>query len=173
MRYKKLDDKGFALKLTLQLVVSNIGVVNAIGILNTTKKQPSWRNALQLVTYPLGIDVLERLDEKEEDVVRFIINSSLATFIHHSAMLIVIIVVGHFVPNAMDNWSSECDILLKPGTQAFFWLFGAVLFMGFYSVTAIMYGAPMMVNVNTNTPRYVDSAVQFFSKNLSRSFLPR
>ena len=120
MRYKKLDDKGFALKLTLQLVVSNIGVVNAIGILNTTKKQPSWRNALQLVTYPLGIDVLERLDEKEEDVVRFIRNSSLATFIHHSAMLIVIMVVGHFVPNAMDNWSSECDIFLKPGTQAFF-----------------------------------------------------
>ena len=59
MRYKKLDDKGFALKLTLQLVVSNIGVVNAIGILNTTKKQPPWRSVLQLVTYPLGIDVLE------------------------------------------------------------------------------------------------------------------
>ena len=173
MRYKKLDDKGFALKLTLQLVVSNIGVVNAIGILNTTKKQPPWRSVLQLVTYPLGIDVLEKLDEKEEDVVRFIRNSSLATFIHHSAILILIMIVGHLVPNAMDNWSSECDLLLKPGTQAFFWLFGVVLFMGFYSVTAIMYGAPMMVNVNTNTPRYVDSAVQFLSKNLSRSFLPR
>ena len=169
-RYKKLDDKGFALKLTLQLVVSNIGVVNAIGILNTTKKQPPWRSVLQLVTYPLGIDVLEKLDEKEEDVVRFIRNSSLATFIHHSAMLIIIMVVGHFFPSAMNNWSSECDILLKPGTQAFFCLFGAVLFMGLYSVTAIMYGAPMMVNVNTNTPRYVDSAVQFLSKNLSRSF---
>ena len=59
-------------------------------------------------------------------------------------------ILGHSFPNASEHWSSECDFPLKPGTQAFFWIFGAVLFMGFYSLTAILYKAQVMTKVAIN-----------------------
>ena len=109
---------------TALLMFKNVAVVNAYG----------------------GFD----LEEDEKDLMLFIKNSAIATFTHHWTLLITIMVVSHFSPNAMEHWDSECDFPVKPGMHAFFWIFGAVLFMGLCSLTLIMFQAPSMIQVKAN-----------------------
>ena len=139
-RCKKIeyDDTGEAIKQIFQLVVCNVGVVNA---------------------YSLDQTILT-VKEDDDNVVKFIRHSSIVVFLHHSIMLVIIMIIGHFFPHTSEHWSSECDFPLKPGTQAFFWIFGAVLFMGFYSLTAIMYKAQLMVKVAINEIEGKHEAVQ-------------
>ena len=133
--FRKL--RGQALTQTFQLVVCNIGVVNAY-----------------------SFDQITVNAEDDNDIVKFIRRSAILVFVHHSTMLLMIMILGHSFPNAMEHWSSECDFPLKPGTQTFFWIFGAVLFMGFYSLTAIMYQAQLMVKVAINEMEGKHEAVQ-------------
>ena len=128
---------GEAFRQTFNLVVCNIGVVNAYSM-DQTDLFP-WCYGL----YYKGV-------EDDNSVVKFIRQSTIAAFVHHSTLLIIIMILGHFFPNAMEHWSSECDFPLKPGTQAFYWIFGAVFFMGFYSLTAIMYKAQLMTKIVIN-----------------------
>ena len=118
--------------MTNRLVISNIGCVNAFTFNN------------QSTVGATGTDIPV---EDEQDVVDFIKNSTLAGFIHHSAVLIIIMMVGSFFPSSMDHWSSQCNFPLKPGMQSFYWIFGTLIFMGFYSLTAIMYRADRVLMV--------------------------
>ena len=113
-----------------QLVVSNIGSVNAYSRFQTDTK----------------------VAEDEKDVVKFTKDSAIATFICHSTMLISIVIVGLASPNIIEHWSLDpCVFPLKPGMQTFLWVFGPVCFMGLYSLTAIIYRAPVMAKVEINT----------------------
>ena len=110
--------------------------------------------AFLLVIVNLGVITGYGLATKvgdEKDVVQFIKHSTIASFIYHSAMLIIIVITGQSFPNAMEHWhpSNPCDFPIKPDTQTFLWVFGAVLFMGFYSINVIMYRAPSMVQAKT------------------------
>ena len=115
---------------TFQLVVSNIGSVNAYSRFQTDTT----------------------VAEDEKDVVKFIKDSAIATFICHSTMLISIVIVGLASPNIIEHWSLDpCVFPLKPSMQTFLWVFGSVCFMGLYSLTAIIYRAPVMAKVEINT----------------------
>ena len=131
--------------MTNRLVIGNIGVFNAFTF-NT-----------QSTVGATGTDIPL---EDEQDVVDFIKNSTLAGFIHHSAVLIIIMIVGGFFPSAMDHWSSQCNFPLKPGMQSFYWLFGTLIFMGFYSITSIMYRADgaLMVHARAHKPPLLKDA---------------
>ena len=163
-RFKTLNDRDFATRMTNRLVIGNIGVFNAFTF-NT-----------QSTVGATGTDIPL---EDEQDVVDFIKNSTLAGFIHHSAVLIIIMIVGSFFPSAMDHWSSQCNFPLKPGMQSFYWLFGTLIFMGFYSLTSIMYRADraLMVHARAHKPPllkdakgYLDEAYrkESGSKNVDR-----
>ena len=91
--------------------------------------------------------------EDEKDVIKFIRHSAIATFTFHSAMIIIIMIMGHSFPTAMEHWYIDpCDFPLQPGMQAFFWVLVVVLFMGLYSLTAIIYRAQLMVQVKIIEP---------------------
>ena len=129
VRLKKLEDGSKAVTHIFELTVSNIGVVTAYDIKDAE----------------YGEEV-----EDEKDVLRFIKTSTIASFIYHLAMLMIIMIMGRFFPDVIDHGlENRCDFPLEPGNQSFFWVFGAVLFMGFYSLTAILYRAPTMVKVET------------------------
>ena len=124
-RYKKLRGAIDNTKqLTLLLVASNVGGVDAL---------------------PLG----SKHAEEDQNVVHFIKNSTLASFIHHSALLIFIMTVAYIFPDAMSHWSSSCTFPLKPGTHAFWGTFGVVFFMGIFSLTTILYRARSMVKIGS------------------------
>ena len=124
-RYKKLRSAiGNTKQLTFLLVASNIGAVNAL--------PPGSQNA-----------------EEDQNVVQFIKNSTLASFIHHSALLIFIMTVAYIFPDAMNHWSSSCNFRLKPGTHAFWGVFGVVFLMGIFSLTTILYRARLMVKIGS------------------------
>lgn len=117
----------------------------------------NWKidSIVALVGYNIGVvaDYGSRhlFVEDEKEVLQFIKNSTIASFMHHSAMLIIIMILGRFVPNVIDHGLDDrCDFPLEPGSQSFFWVFGAILFMGFYSVTAILNRAPSIVKVETS-----------------------
>ena len=120
--------KQLKLHKTFQLVVSNIGVVNAYSRFQTETT----------------------VAEDEKNVVKFIKHSAIATFTFHSTMLIIIMIIGHSFPTAMEHWYIDpCNFPLQPGMQSFFWVLAVVLFMGLYSLTAIIYRAPLMAQVDT------------------------
>ena len=130
-----------AFKQAFNLMICHLGVVNAYSGSDIREEDDQ----------PIGHDfTLDGRDE--EDVIQFIRHSTIATFVYHSALLIIIMIIGRFFPTAMEHWSfSNCNFPLKPDTQKFFWTFGSVLFMGFYSLTAILYRAPLMASVRSDS----------------------
>ena len=136
-RCSNIEDRDLAIGKPVQLVVKNIGVVTAYS------RESVWRDVEE------NAKAAQRLED-EKDVLQFLRHSSIATFIHHSALLITIMMVGNFFPTAMENWSSEWHFPIRPGMQIFLWIFGTVLIMGFCSVTLILCQAQSMLQIKTN-----------------------
>ena len=117
-RYKKLKNASGSKKQPIFLLVfsifSNIGAVNAL---------------------PITSQDFVVNDEEDQAVVQFIKTSTIASFIHHSAVLAFIMTIAYILPNAMDHWSSQCTFPLRPRTQFFFGVFGVVFFMRIASLT--------------------------------------
>ena len=126
-RARKLRNKGDVFNQTAILVASNLGTVSIY----------------------LGVSVDDERDN-DEDAVRFIRYSSIAAFIQHCVILTMIVLMGYSNPNLMNHWSSKCDFPLKPTIPSFYWMFGTVLLMGCYSLTAVLYRTQMMVQISRN-----------------------
>ena len=110
-------------------------------------------NAMFLVVCNIGVVTAYVSDgvENEKDIVLFITHSTMASFLYHSAMLVLTMIIGRFSPSLIDHgFENRCEFPLEPGSQPFFWVLGSVLFMGLYSLTAIMYRAPSMAKVESS-----------------------
>ena len=103
------------------LVIGNIGVVNA---------------------YSLYVDE----NEKEEDIQKFVRQSTITSFLHHASILIFIMVLGWNCPDAFEHWNSS-TFLLPPGDERFYWVFSFVLLIGVYSMTTVLYRARHIITV--------------------------
>ena len=121
MRNKNQEDRSEARAATFYLCLSNAGVMNA---------------------YTLGTD-----DEDEVGGEKFIRNSTIVTFIHHSIVLVTIMIVASYNPQYLDHWTWP-EFQLKPTVCHFFTVFGCTLFMGCYSLTVTLYRAKNIVNVD-------------------------
>jgi hypothetical protein len=78
------------------------------------------------------------LEEDPKEVEKFVKRSSIVTFIHHTVVLSVIMVLGQHFPNLMCHWTAPM-FRLKPTCERFFWMFGTTIMMGVFSLTSILY----------------------------------
>ena len=101
------------------LVFSNVGVVNAYTFLGAFNKKD---------------------EEEEEYIINFVRRSSIIAFLHHSTVLVAIMVLGWNYPDTFEHWSSP-SFLLSPSNQLFYSVFTVVLLIGVYSLTVILYRA--------------------------------
>ena len=128
MRYKKLQD-GVKYEFMVNAVTSNLGVMNAYAFFQ------------------------DKVIEKEEDIKKFVRNSSIATFLHHTITLSAIMIMAWYDPKgeylSLEHWSSK-DFLLNPTFNEFFWVFGCVLVTGCYSLTVTLYRVPHITSVDAN-----------------------
>ena len=136
-KIQKLKDRGDALCQAGFLISTNLGTVNTYNSEQTD----------------IGV-------EDEENVINFVRHSSLATFIHHFVVLTIIAIIGYCKPDAMSHWSSKCDFPLKPTDPTFYLVFGCVLFMGCYSLTAVLYRSQLVVQINAKKMKQNDEEQQ-------------
>ena len=90
----------------------------------------------------------ERLEVKQErlEAKQFIQRSAIVSFVHHSIVMGSILIMAHFYP---DYWArSEFDnLILRPGSERFFWVMGFTLMMGVYSTVLQLQVAGTMVEM--------------------------
>ena len=108
---------------TFGLVVSNFGVMTA--------------------------SVVTGENEDVKEIEKFVRCSSILTFIHHSVILTLIMILGWYDPNYMDHWTSP-EFRLHPTSERFFWMFGSTLMMGCFSLTTILYRARNIATLEIN-----------------------
>ena len=101
-RFRKLNKMSKVLMFVPQLLMSNMGVLNI---------------------YPFGMD--QEYDEKDEDVKKFIILSTLVTFIHHTIVIVIIMIIGYVQP---DYFISA--LIFTPRKEWFYILTGSLIGIG-------------------------------------------
>ena len=109
------------------LIFNNIGVVNAYTLFNG-------------MCYWIKEFRLRRIKEKEEEIINFVCQLSIVTFIHHSTVLVSIMLIGWNYPDTFEHWTSP-KFLLSPCEPYFYFVFTVVLLIGVYSLTVILYRA--------------------------------
>ena len=138
---KKSDHDGVRKVGTVfYLVVTNIGVVNTYTILNVFEEK--------------GEE-----NEEVENIIEFVRKSSIITFLHHSTILFLIIILGWKYPDAFEHWTSP-NFQLSPRDDSFYWVFSFVIFMGIYSLTVILYRARNITTVVSNEPESTLNAME-------------
>ena len=88
LRTKNRESKCQVIVETVSLVVSNLGVMNARSFIEDIDE-----------------DVID-----EDDVENFVRRSSVATFVHHTLVLLAIMIMGFYDSEYMDHWSS-CEFV--------------------------------------------------------------
>lgn len=112
LRCRMLKDRKEALVNTAHLILGNIGVLNSFAF--------------------CGIENHER--EEDDNVKKFVVRSSVITFLHHTTVIITIILIGCYEPNAFEQ-----SLIVKPENERFFWLLGVLILIGIYNLTVILY----------------------------------
>ena len=120
----KIEEIGQALIEIIYTCVSNMSVMNA---------------------YPFM-----SFQHNEQDAKSFLRNSSVVTFLHHSVMLIIIMMLAVYNPTYFDHWSWP-EFQLKPDECHFYWVFGCTWLMGCYSLTVTLYRAKNIVEIETES----------------------
>jgi len=138
MSHKKMINRMRAFMHTINLTLGNCGVMMA---------------------YPFFLDSEEREEIREKDVQNFVCCSSIATFLHHTATLSIIMVLVWYDPYYMEHWSAPY-FLLNPinaiSRHDLFWAFGCTILMGCYSTTVSMYGARNITDVEVKAQNTKD-----------------
>ena len=112
LRCRMLKDRKEALVNTAHLILGNIGVLNSFAF--------------------CGIENHER--EEDDNVKKFVVRSSVITFLHHTTVIITIILLGCYEPNVFEQ-----SLIVKPENERFFWLLGVLILIGIYNLTVILY----------------------------------
>ena len=108
------------------LTISNVGVLN---------------------TYNVGSMVLKQPDDDIEDVKAYVRNSNIASFATYFVTLTVVMFLAFYNPTTLSHWQED-RFLLKKGHPHFFSAFVFVFLMGCYSLTATLYRADQIANIN-------------------------
>ena len=119
------DDKEIAVPVYF-LTISNVGVLN---------------------TYNVGSMVLKQPDCDIKDVKTYVRNSSIASFATYFVTLTVVMFLAFYNPTSLSHWQED-RFLLKKGHPHFFSAFLFVFLMGCYSLTATLYRADEIANMN-------------------------
>ena len=148
IRMKNSTDSDTATKVLngFYLLFSNIGVVNAYTFFNGWMMED------------------DDLNEKDEDIIKFVRQSSIITFIHHSSVLVFIMVLGWHYPDAFEHWNSP-TFWLSPCKQLFYFVFIVVLLIGVYSLTVILYRAKNISTVQDKHTVIAKNEVVELKKN--------
>ena len=110
MRFKKLNDREAAMTYTAQIMINNVGVLNSYAFVQ-------------------GGDDFD--DEDEESNKRFVVQSTLITFIHHTSILVIIMFIGYI--QLPDFFIST--LIFEPGSEELYLLIGCVIAIGVLSLT--------------------------------------
>ena len=104
----------------------------------------------------LGLDTEENENGKrrqdEEDptaITKFIRYSNLFSFIHHIAVLAIIMLLGYFkIWKYLEffEYLEDDQLLLKPKTPTFYWMFSTTILMGCYSNNLLFYREKKLVD---------------------------
>ena len=104
----------------------------------------------------LGLDTEENEDGKkrqeEEDptaITKFIRYSNLFSFMYHVAVLAMIMLLGYFkIWNYLDffEYLDDDQLLLKPKSPTFYWMFSTTILMGCYSNNLLFYREKKLVD---------------------------
>lgn len=94
--------------------------------------------------------------EDVKEVEKFVVRSSILTFVHHSVVLSTIMVIGRYDPCYMEHWSSP-EFQLPPKFERCFWVFAFTLVMGCFSIISILYRARSIASLNTNEQNLEDN----------------
>jgi hypothetical protein len=111
-RYQNVHEKSRRFAFVYLTCLSNAGVLNAnnIGELNSD----------------IG-------DRKSEDAGRrFIRISSIVTFVHHTGVLTLIMIMSKTLPEYFKEGRVK-DVILRPDSPHFFWVFAVTILVGFQS----------------------------------------
>ena len=85
-----------------------------------------------------------------EDTKNFVRYSSIATFVHHGVVLLLIVILALYDPIFFPHWNSS-DFQLKPSYQAhFFAVFGCVFLIGICSLAANLHRAQNIAEVDAD-----------------------
>ena len=127
LRIKHIKDKTSIIDDSLFIWLTNISVTNAYG---------------------LGTE----FTEDNKTIARFIRNSSIITFFHHIAVLVIIMLIAVCNPGYFDYWTND-DFRLTPTRCHFYWAFGMTFLMGCYSLNLILYRARDMANLDVKNEK--------------------
>ena len=104
-------------------------------------------NLAVLSIYNMGdMDLVENDKPSKESCRRFIRLSSMITFVHHSLVLISIMLLTSHHPNYLQQDQFE-RLILRPGGCHFFYAFGITLSLGFYSLVLCLYLSKKVLDV--------------------------
>ena len=118
VRYKNVKDPGNRFMSFWLVPISNLAVLSV---------------------YNIGDMTMDKKDEpSKESSRRFIRLSSIITFVHHSMVLVSIILLSLHHPDYLQQAQFE-RLILKPGGCHFFYAFGVTLSLGFYSLVLCLY----------------------------------
>ena len=106
-RFEKLSYRGWAMQYTAQLMISNVGVLNSYAFSQVSTDK-----------------------EDEESIKRFVVQSTLITFIHHTSILVIMMVIGYTQPPE----SFITTLIVEPGSEDFYLMIGCVIAIGVLSL---------------------------------------
>ena len=104
-----LRNRNKALKYTAQIAISNVCVLNS---------------------YAFG-QMNENVVEDEKSIDRFLVQSTLTAFTHHSFILVIIMVIAFIQPP--DFFIST--LIVEPGSEDFYLMIGGLMGIGLLSLT--------------------------------------
>ena len=93
-----------------QIMISNIGVLNSYAFL------------------------MDKEEEDEEDISKFIVRSSVIAFIHHTILIVIIMVIGYLNPDFFVP-----ELILKPSDQKFYIALSSIIVIGAMSLAINIY----------------------------------
>ena len=73
--------------------------------------------------------LMEKESEDEEDINKFISRSSVIAFMHHSIVIVIIMVIGYLRPDFFTS-----TLILKPSDQQFYYVLSSVIAIGAVSL---------------------------------------
>ena len=153
IRYRNEENKLRMLISIYDCSLSNCGVLNVYSrrqnISTQNKKETNAFEAIidEFIDRSKDIQLKNEKERRKVDARKFVRLSAIVSFLHHSVILGTIMILARLNP---DYWSrAEFDkLILKPGTERFYWVAAGTMMTGLFSTILQLYVAATMVEMN-------------------------
>ena len=135
IRYRNVNDKYDFFSSVYMSCAANCGVFVASNLSKIPSKFADHHSYGEILE--------EAVDGNGQKFVR---ESSTVTYLHHTVVLVAIMVLASVHPHYFESDDYQ-GLILKPGSCHFLWVFGVTLTMGFYSLILSLYLAKNVINV--------------------------